>query len=154
MPEPVANMVAEGAHVEHDKVRPAKDLGVDPLEDEVFFFSGIKGYQKGVIDITIAVFLYSNDLALWSKLPCNSNKFTHVSAFKWVDPAGSKSSDSGSQVGCAQSSGIVSEFSSDHFHLRRPDHSQPPIQLALEGAYKKIPAICQTSGNDNASDTK
>ena len=63
-PEPVANMLAEGTHVEHDKLRPAKNPGVDPLKDKMFFLSGIQGYQKGVIDITIAVFLYRNDLAL------------------------------------------------------------------------------------------
>ena len=101
MLEPVINMLAEGAHVEHDELRPAKNLGVEPLKDKVFFFFGIQSYQKGVIDIAIAVFLYSNDLALWFKLVCNSSKFTQGSAFDWVDPAVSKSSDSCSQVGCA-----------------------------------------------------
>ena len=77
-------MLAEGAHVEHDKLRPAKNLGVDPLEDKMFFFSAIQGYQKGVVDITIAVFLYSNDLALWSKSVCNSSKFAQGSALDWL----------------------------------------------------------------------
>ncbi len=72
--EALANMLAEGTHVQHDKFRPAKHLGVDPLKDKVFFFFGIQGYQKGVIDIAISIFLDGNDLALWFKLFCNLDK--------------------------------------------------------------------------------
>jgi hypothetical protein len=67
-------MLAEGTHVQHDKFRSAKHLSVDPLQDKVFFFFGIQGYQKGVIDIAISIFLDGNDLALWFKLFCNLDK--------------------------------------------------------------------------------
>ena len=101
-------MLAEGAHVKHDKFRPAKHLGVDPLKDKVLFFFGIQGYQKGVIDIAIAIFFYGDDLALWFKLICDSDKIIQDFAFDWLDTALSKFSGFGGQVGCAQSSGIVS----------------------------------------------
>ena len=59
--QPLANMLGEGAHVEHDKFRLTKHLGVDPLQDEVLFSFGIQGYQEGVIDIATAIFMDVND---------------------------------------------------------------------------------------------
>jgi hypothetical protein len=52
-------MLGEGAHVQHDKLRLTKHLGVDPLQDEVLFRFGIQGYQEGVIDIAIPIFMVS-----------------------------------------------------------------------------------------------
>ena len=60
--EAPANVLAEGAHVEHDKFWTAKHPGVDSLQDKVFFLFGIKGYKKGVIDVAISIFLDGNDL--------------------------------------------------------------------------------------------
>jgi hypothetical protein len=67
-------MLGEGAHVEHDKFRLTKHLGVDPLQDEVLFSFCIQGYQEGVIDIAISKFMDVNDRALWLKLICSSSE--------------------------------------------------------------------------------
>jgi len=94
-------MLAESAHVQHDKFRPAKNLGIYPLKDKVFFFFGFQGYQKGVIDIAIAIFFYSNDLTLWFKLVCDGDEIIQGFASDWLDAAVSKFPDFGGQVGCA-----------------------------------------------------
>ena len=60
----LANMLGEGAHVEHDKFRLTKHLGVEALQDEMLFRFGIQGYQEGVIDIAIPIFMDVNDRAL------------------------------------------------------------------------------------------
>jgi hypothetical protein len=67
-------MLGEGAHVEHDKFRLTKHLGVDPLQNEVLFRFGIQGYQEGVIDIAIPIFMDVNDRALWFELVCSGNE--------------------------------------------------------------------------------
>ena len=67
-------MLGEGAHVSHDKFWLAKYLRVDTLKDKVFFCSGIQGYQKGIIDIAIPIFMDGHDLALGFELLCNGNK--------------------------------------------------------------------------------
>jgi len=101
-------VLAEGAHVQHDKFRSAKHLGVDPLQDKVFFFFGIQGYQKGVIDVAIAIFVDGNDLALRFKLICSSEEIIQDFASYSLNTALSKFFSFGGQVGCAQSSGMVS----------------------------------------------
>jgi hypothetical protein len=100
-------MLAEGTHVQHDKFRLAKHLGVDPLKDKVFFFFRIQGYQKGVIDIAIAIFLDGNDLALWFKLVCDWDDIIQGFASDSVDAIVSKFSGFAGQVSCAQSATIV-----------------------------------------------
>ncbi len=67
-------MLGKGAHVEHDKFRLTKHLGVDPLQDEVLFCFGIQGYQEGVIDIATAIFMDVNDRALWFELICSGSE--------------------------------------------------------------------------------
>ena len=70
----LSNMLGEGAHVEHDKFWLTKHLSVDPLQDEVLFSFGIQGYQEGVIDISIPIFMDVNDRALWFELICSSSE--------------------------------------------------------------------------------
>jgi hypothetical protein len=79
-------MLAEGTHVQHDKFRLAEHLGVDSLKDEVFFFFGVQGYQKGVIDIAISIFLDGDNLTLWFKLLCNGEEIIQSYASNSIDP--------------------------------------------------------------------
>ena len=67
-------MLGEGSHVQHDKFRLTKHLGVEALQDEVLFCFGIQGYQEGVIDIAIPIFMDVNDRALWFELVGSSNE--------------------------------------------------------------------------------
>ena len=66
-------MLGEGAHVQHDKFWLTKHLRIDALKDKVLFSFRIQGYQEGVIDVAIPIFLDICDLALWFELVCNGN---------------------------------------------------------------------------------
>lgn len=67
-------MLGKGAHVLHDQLWLTKHLRVDALKDEVLFYCGIQGDQKGVIDIAVPKYLDVHDLALGGKLIGNGNK--------------------------------------------------------------------------------
>ncbi len=76
----LANMLGEGAHIQHDKFWLTKHLRVDALQDKVLFPFWIQCYQEGVIDIAIPKFLDVCDLTWWLELFCNSNKIIQVFA--------------------------------------------------------------------------
>lgn len=52
-------MFGAGAQVSHDQLRPAEDPGVEALQDEVRGRGAFYGYQEGVMDVAVAVFLYA-----------------------------------------------------------------------------------------------
>ena len=55
-----AHVLGEGTHVLHDKFGLFENLGVDPLQHELFFFGQIciDGDQISIIDIAIAKFVH------------------------------------------------------------------------------------------------
>ena len=82
-----AHVICEHTHVFHDEPGLLEYLGVDPLKDKfpVFRDLGIGGDQVGVIDISVAELLHTQDVGGSGELLCNRRVMVQVYAPERLD---------------------------------------------------------------------
>jgi hypothetical protein len=61
-------MVAHDTEVSHDQFRPAKNVGIEALQNKVRCRGALNRHQEGVIDIAAAIFPDIQDPALGGEL--------------------------------------------------------------------------------------
>ena len=72
-------MIRDNTHVLHDEFGLTKHLGINALQNKMFFAFGLTCHEEGVIDVATAEFSDFYDFARWVEPLCNGNRIVHQS---------------------------------------------------------------------------